>query len=336
MIGKDIRLKLTKFMDLNKTEKILIFFYIILVISFISAVFYFDLQYREQYPNVMNSTSISFLTPIESITIKKTVDVNSESLFLAISDIEEYSYVLPKNVKSSEILSSSENENTVRHVLSEQGITTSIVSKHHAIPFESYTIEIIEGDAKGTIISINLEENHEKTEIFAKIDFEFSGVLTPFVYLPEQNLKHAFDTVLDAFVLYAKASADESKTTVDRLYREILLRPADLEGLNHYSNLLKTNQITESQLRVELMNSEERKYLEILDNMKSVDELDNETKMIIEDLYMEILRRNVDEPGLEYYGNMLENEMMSKNEIRQSLLASDEYQSIEIFFREKP
>ena len=50
--------------------------------------------------------------------------------------------------------------------------------------------------------------------------------------------------------------------TVDDLYREILLRPADREGLMHFSSLLEDGNITEDDLRELLLNSEEKKEME--------------------------------------------------------------------------
>jgi hypothetical protein len=50
--------------------------------------------------------------------------------------------------------------------------------------------------------------------------------------------------------------------TVDDLYREILLRPADREGLMHFSSLLEDGKITEDGLRELLLNSEEKKEME--------------------------------------------------------------------------
>ena len=50
--------------------------------------------------------------------------------------------------------------------------------------------------------------------------------------------------------------------TVDDLYREILLRPADREGLIHFSSLLEDGKITEDNLRELLLNSEEKKEME--------------------------------------------------------------------------
>ena len=46
------------------------------------------------------------------------------------------------------------------------------------------------------------------------------------------------------------------------LYREILLRPADREGLVHFYSLLEDGKIIEDDLRELLFNSEEKKGME--------------------------------------------------------------------------
>ena len=50
--------------------------------------------------------------------------------------------------------------------------------------------------------------------------------------------------------------------TVDDLYREILLRPADRERLVHFYSLLEDGKIIEDDLRELLFNSEERNGME--------------------------------------------------------------------------
>ena len=52
--------------------------------------------------------------------------------------------------------------------------------------------------------------------------------------------------------------------------------------------------------------------------------LKDETKKTIERLYKEILYRDPDQEGLEYYGSLLESKRMNVDDIKQALLQSDE------------
>ena len=58
--------------------------------------------------------------------------------------------------------------------------------------------------------------------------------------------------------------------------------------------------------------------------MKTLDELSNETKQIIDDLYREILLRPAYQEAFEYWGSLLESGSMTVGEIRTEKLNSDE------------
>ena len=112
---------------------------------------------------------------------------------------------------------------------------------------------------------------------------------------------------------------------VNALYEEILLRSADKAAHLHWSEMLREGQITEDEIRIALLNSEERYFVQL----KSVDELSPETKKIITDLYEKVLLRTPEDEGLKYFGNILENGK-TPDEIRTILLESDEGKNISI------
>ena len=64
--------------------------------------------------------------------------------------------------------------------------------------------------------------------------------------------------------------------------------------------------------------------------MKTVEELGDETKKIIDDLYREILQRPADTEAFEYWGSLLENEKITKLELRKSILKSEEALSLKL------
>ena len=146
------------------------------------------------------------------------------------------------------------------------------------------------------------------------------GVTSIIAFLPEANLVHAMNTVISHFVEYSKY--DVYEITVDTIYQEILDRQADEESLLHFSTLLRDGQITEQDIRFALLNSEE-----IATKQKTIDQLNEETINVINDLYEKILLREVDPEGLVYFGNLFESGMTS-DKIRVMLLESDEGKSI--------
>ena len=64
-------------------------------------------------------------------------------------------------------------------------------------------------------------------------------------------------------------------------------------------------------------------------NFKQIDELSNQTKITIDDLYEKILLRKADSEGMKYFGNLLE-QGMTPDEIRNKLLSSDEGKNISV------
>jgi len=163
----------------------------------------------------------------------------------------------------------------------------------------------------------------ECTKIDSTIELNFEGLLSPFSYLPKRNLEHASDTVISTFTDYMEIKTENGRI-VDELYREILLRPADKEALEYWGTLLENGTMTVDNVRTEILNSDEGKLMIALKEMKTVEELDNETKRIIDELYREILLRPADKEAFEYWGTLLENEIINKIELRKNILKSQE------------
>jgi len=293
-----------------KSDKIILVFYVVLGISF--SIF------------ILNSTSdlegkiISILpektTDFETSSI---IDIDRKTIFNLMTNIEIYSSVLPRNINYVNILNQIDNQIIAEEELQEAGIKTKLVVSHTIKPYDEHIIEVIDGDAKGTIITQFFEDYELKTKLTTKVHLNFNGITSVIHYIPESNLIHALNTVNSSFVEYSKRNVFENK--VDYLYREILNRPADIDGLLHFSSLLESGKISEDELRIELLNSPEKKSM----NFKSIDELTPQTKYVIDDLYEKILLRPADPEGMHYFGNQLENGM-SSDDIRNELLSSTE------------
>ena len=218
------------------------------------------------------------------------------------------------------ILSKTDNEIIAEEELSEAGIKTKLLVKHTIKPYSEHIIEIIDGDAEGTKITQYFESVDSQTKLTTKVNLNVKGVTSIIAFLPEANLVHAMNTVISHFVEYSKY--DVYEITVDALYQEILDRQADEESLLHFSTLLRDSQITEQDLRDTLLNSEERAT-----KPKTIDQLNEETINVINDLYEKILLREADPEGLVHFGNLFESGMTS-DKIRAILLESDEGKNI--------
>jgi ribosome-associated toxin RatA of RatAB toxin-antitoxin module len=312
---------------LKKNDKAVIFFYIFLAISFTGVIFYFD----SMYPT---TELLDILPkPVKELEIITETKIEKNKIFLIMTDLENYPKVLMNNIKSVKILEQTNSTIIAEFDVIEKGISSKLTAKQTIYPYSKHVMEVIEGDAKGTKVTQIFSEKNLITTINTKVDLNLEGILSVFGYLPKNNLEHAANSVVTSFVTYAKVSDSETKKIIDDLYREILLRPADNEALEYWSPLLKNNVKTMTEIRAEITNSEEKRLLTSLQQIKDVDELKTETKKIIDDLYREILLRPADNEALEYWGSLLENKNFDELEIRKSILKSDEAIDLKRFDR---
>ena len=353
-------------LKIQKTDKIIIIFYIFLAISFTIGISYIT--------STFDTTEhiIVFPQPVTELQITKIVDVNQEEAFLIMTDIKNYPKMLPKNIISVNIMNQTDNSVLAEYEVTEHGIRSKLLASHTMYPYDKHVIEVMDGDAKGTkliqdfttINASNIEPPEcinrdfdedldidlddmisckkfamkdfgdclfldKCTKIDSQVELNLEGLLSPFSYLPKGNLDHASDTVISSFTNYMEIKTENGKI-IDGLYREILLRPADTEALEYWGSLLESETITVNEIRTEILNSDERKFLLALEEMKTVEELDGETKKIIDGLYREILLRPADTEALEYWGSLLESEVITKLELRKSILKSEEAISLKI------
>jgi hypothetical protein len=98
---------------------------------------------------------------------------------------------------------------------------------------------------------------------------------------------------------------------IGRLYRSVLKREPDPEGLRHYRDLFVNRGWTISQIRADLVHSEERSATHIRD--------------VITRAYRELLGRDPDPNGLATYERAVRDKAWGEAEIRDSLRKSAEY-----------
>ena len=139
----------------------------------------------------------------------KLVNVEKDRIFQVITNVENHPKVLPDNIISVKIINQTENTTFVYEEVKEAGISSTLFAKHTIIPHESYTIEILDGDAYGTIINIKFEEKGSSTKLDMNLKMRLKGFLIPFGFLPDHNLQSAADTVITEFVNFAKINKNQ-------------------------------------------------------------------------------------------------------------------------------
>ena len=302
---------------MKKNNLILVLFYSFLGISLITGYVYLDSSFGNMSVDIIPKQ-------ISHLQQERIVDVELYVIYDLMTDVEKFPIILPKNIISVTIIEKIDNKIVGEVEAIEAGIKTKVKFEQTIFPLEKQIIEVTSGYAKGTKFIQTFSEHNSQTKILTNVELDFKGLLIPFSYFPKSNLNHAMNTIITSFVDFSKRDYTDSEKIIDDLYRKTLLRPADLDGLNYYSNLLNNNQITKNELETILLNSEERKSYFYERNIKSLEEINPETKNNINKLYREFLNRDADTAGMIYFGTMLELEEMTEEEIKHELFYSSE------------
>lgn len=134
----------------------------------------------------------------------KIVDVDKKKIFDLMADIKNYPNIFPDNYISVSIINQTGNAIFTRETVQEAGIRITFDVKHLIIPHEQHIIEILHGDANGTRITASFDNVDSKTRITTDVEMHLKGVLTPFGLLPQSNIQHAMNTIIDGFIKHLK------------------------------------------------------------------------------------------------------------------------------------
>ena len=143
----------------------------------------------------------------------KISQIERKIIFETMANPENFPKILSNNVLSVKIINQTGNEIIAEEEISEAGISTKILVKHVIIPYEKHIIEILEGDAQGTTITISFESENSTTIIKSKIKMKVKGILLPFGFLPENNLKSAWNSVISGFEDYVEKNMNYDNVT---------------------------------------------------------------------------------------------------------------------------
>ena len=129
---------------------------------------------------------------------------------------------------------------------------------------EKHTIEILDGDAKGTIITQNFEiiQPEGSLKITTDVELDLKGIFSFVGFLPTSSIQHAVDTTIDEFAIFATKKSDlsENEFVIELLYREVLLRQSDPGGMESYLQMFYDG-MTIDDIRKHMMESDEYKNI---------------------------------------------------------------------------
>jgi len=305
-----------------KNNNFLLVFYILLGLGVIFGLYTIDSS-LEKPSGPLNLAPV----PVSNTTITEVVDIETEFFFTILSDVENYPRVLPNNILSVNMIEETNSSLIYEITLMEKGVKTTLLIEQESFPYEKQILTVIEGDAKNTTITQKFQNQGNSTKLITEIEIELSGVLTPFGFIPQLNFNNAMATILSNFIEYSTEKTQNEKI-VDDIYRDILKRPVDLEGMLYFTTLLEKNQITPDEIKIALYNSDEYASTFLSSDLKNLEELSDEVKNSIDELYEITLRRSADVDGMQYFGSLLESKKFTKFDILKELLNSSEFNSL--------
>ena len=263
---------------------------------------------------------------LNEIKTESTFNIEKEIIFNVMANVGNYHKILPKNIISVEIIEEEDNVIIAKEVLMERGVKITTLVKHTLTPYNEHTIEIMDGDAKGTTIKQTFIEDEGSTKISTEVELKLKGIIKSMYYLPKHNFEHAIGTVNTNFVKYAEMFKSPNVKIIDDAYRDLLSRPVDHESLEYWLPQLENGLITPDNIKNELLNSKEKKMADwnSLSNDEKLTQLSDNTRTVIDNLYLDLLNRPVDVHGLAYWGSLLENKISTEEEIREEIYNSSE------------
>ena len=105
-------------LKIQKTDKVIIIFYIFLAITFTIGISYI----ASTFDTIEHI--IVFPQPVTELQITKIVDVNQEKAFLIMTDVKNYPKILPRNIISVNIINQIDNSVLAEYEVIEHGIRT--------------------------------------------------------------------------------------------------------------------------------------------------------------------------------------------------------------------
>ena len=190
---------------MNKQDKIIIIFYIFIAVSYPSFLIYADYSFKNEI------TIIDLWPKIEethNFDHTKIVNVNKKTIFNVLTDVEGYTKVLPNNVLSVKIINKTNNLIYAEEKVGMYKIGLTVQVKHTLKPYDEHIVEILDGDARGTIIIQTFNEiNNTATEINTLIKPNFHIILVPLNHLPLSEKIHLVDVVINKFEDYLSSNS---------------------------------------------------------------------------------------------------------------------------------
>ena len=126
--------------------------------------------------------------------------LTKKQIFKKFADIQNYTKVLPFNIKEVNIINRTTNVVFAEETISELWIEEKLLVKHELFPYDKHIIQIVSGDANGTNIILTFKESKYGSEIHCEVELHISGAMALFVsVLTDKNIQSIISTIITAF-----------------------------------------------------------------------------------------------------------------------------------------
>jgi len=138
------------------------------------------------------------------------VFVPRNKLFRATTEFENYPKFIPK-YKSVEIISKEGNTITTEDEIIIKGKSTKQKVKHTLYEPQKHLIEILSGNAKGSMIEEIFEETSSGTMVTINADYKLQGVLKLVGFALKGKFKYALENIIMDFADHVESEKNIGK-----------------------------------------------------------------------------------------------------------------------------
>ena len=247
---------------MKKNDKIIIIFYVFLAISFTVGILYIDSTFdTTTLPNILPK-------PVTELEINKQVDIEKEKIFLIMTDLENYTKILPRHIM--EVMEGDAKGTKITQTFTDADYITTI---HTLVEFDLKGIlssfgflpkQNLEHAANTIVTSFidysQISQNETKKiidDLYREIlqrpadqeAFEYWGSLLEAEKISKPDLRKSILKSQEAIDL---KRFDSTRGFVKDVFNEILNRNPTINEADHYKYLVDIEEITEHEIRLEL------------------------------------------------------------------------------------
>lgn len=188
---------------MNKGDKITIIFYIFLAISYIFVIAYMDKSFGDiKMVRQINS-------PITEMNLTSQFSVNKTILFNTVADIRNYPVISPSHFISVKIINQSNNIIYAEENFKEGFFTATALVKHTMVPYSYQTMEIMDGDAQGTLLNATFTGTGSSSTIVTDVKMHVKGKFSLFALFPKNMIEGELEKIINDFANYAMKTSKQ-------------------------------------------------------------------------------------------------------------------------------